>query len=140
MGDRMDAPQEISMSEQDDSSKSEGGIERRLHERFDTSISVDYSSGETFLFSYIQNISEMGIFIRSDEPLPIGTALELRFAPDGQEPIELAGEVTWVNPYRPFGDNLNPGMGVRFQQLTPEMRERIVALVRTVAYLRSADN
>jgi type IV pilus assembly protein PilZ len=140
MGDRMDAPQEISMSEQDDSSKSQGGIERRLHERFDTSISVDYSSGETFLFSYIQNISEMGIFIRSDEPLPIGTALELRFAPDGQEPIELAGEVTWVNPYRPFGDNLNPGMGVRFQQLTPEMRERIVALVRTVAYLRSADN
>lgn len=140
MGDRMDAPQEISMSEQDDSSKSQGGLERRLHERFDTSISVDYSSGETFLFSYIQNISEMGIFIRSDEPLPIGSVLELRFAPDGQEPIELAGEVTWVNPYRPFGDNLNPGMGVRFQQLTPEMRERIVALVRTVAYLRAADN
>jgi type IV pilus assembly protein PilZ len=136
----MDAPQEISMSEQDDSSKSQGGLERRLHERFDTSISVDYSSGETFLFSYIQNISEMGIFIRSDEPLPIGSVLELRFAPDGQEPIELAGEVTWVNPYRPFGDNLNPGMGVRFQQLTPEMRERIVALVRTVAYLRAADN
>lgn len=140
MGDRMDAPQEISMSEQDDSGRSQGGIERRLHERFETSISVDYSSGETFLFSYIQNISEMGIFIRSDEPLPIGTVLELRFAPDGQEPIELAGEVTWVNPYRPFGDNLNPGMGVRFQQLTPEMRERIVALVRTVAYLRAADN
>src|SRR5688572_26168917 len=111
MGDRMDAPQEISMSEQDDSGASQGGLERRLHERFETSISVDYSSGDTFLFSYIQNISEMGIFIRSDEPLPIGTVLELRFAPDGQEPIELAGEVTWVNPYRPFGDNLNPGMG-----------------------------
>jgi type IV pilus assembly protein PilZ len=136
----MDARQEISMSEQDDSGGSQGGIERRLHERFETSISVDYSSGDTFLFSYIQNISEMGIFIRSDEPLPIGTVLELRFAPDGQEAIELAGEVTWVNPYRPFGDNLNPGMGVRFQYLSPEMRERIVALVRTVAYLRPADN
>ena len=128
------------MSEDDDSDRSQGGIERRLHERFDTSISVDYSSGDTFLFSYIQNISEMGIFIRSDEPFPIGTVLELRFTPDGQEPIELAGEVTWVNPYRPFGDNLNPGMGVRFQDLSADMRERIVALVRTVAYLRPADN
>ncbi len=128
------------MSEKDESGTSQAGIERRLHERFDTAISVDYSSGETFLFSYIQNISEMGIFIRSDEPFPIGTVLELRFAPDGQEPIELAGEVTWVNPYRPFGDNLNPGMGVRFQDLSAEMRERIVSLVRTVAYLRPADN
>lgn len=127
------------MSEQDDGS-SVGGIERRVHERFDTSISVDYSSGETFLFSYIQNISEMGIFIRSDDPFPIGTVLELRFAPDGQEAIELAGEVTWINPYRPFGDNLNPGMGVRFQELGADMRERIVALVRTVAYLRATDN
>lgn len=136
----MDAQREISMSEQDDSGRSQGGIERRSYERFDTSISVDYSSGDTFLFSYIQNISEMGIFIRSDEPLPIGTVLELRFAPDGQEAIELAGEVTWINPYRPFGDNLNPGMGVRFQDLSPDMRERIVALVRTVAYLRPADN
>ncbi len=123
------------MSEEDDDGGREG-IDRRRYERYDVTISVDYASGDTFLFSYIQNISEMGIFIRSDEPLPVGTALELRFAPDGQEPIELSGEVTWVNPYRPLGDNLNPGMGVRFKCLTPEMRERVVALVRTVAYLR----
>jgi type IV pilus assembly protein PilZ len=116
------------------------GIERRQFERYETSISVDYSSGDTFLFSYIQNISEMGIFIRSDDPFPIGTVLQLRFAPEGQEVIELTGEVTWVNPYRPFGDNLNPGMGVRFRDLAPDMRERIVALVRTVAYLRANDN
>jgi type IV pilus assembly protein PilZ len=123
-----------------DDDSSEGGIERRRYERFDTSISVDYSSGETFLFSYIQNISEMGIFIRSDSPLPIGTVLELKFAPDGEVPMELLGEVTWINPYRPFGDNLNPGMGVRFRELSADLRERIVALVRTVAYLRGEGN
>jgi type IV pilus assembly protein PilZ len=112
------------------------GRERRQYERYETSISVDYSSGDTFLFSNIQNISEMGIFIRSDDPLPIGSALTLRFAPENQSPIEIAGEVTWVNPYKPFGDNLNPGMGVNFTDLTPELRERVVDLVRTVAYLR----
>jgi type IV pilus assembly protein PilZ len=129
-----------SASERPDDGATEGGIERRRYERYDTSICVDYSSGETFLFSYIQNISEMGIFIRSDSPLPIGTVLELRFAPEGQTPLELEGEVTWINPYRPFGDNLNPGMGVRFSGLSPELRERIVDLVRTVAYLRGEGN
>jgi type IV pilus assembly protein PilZ len=135
----MDAEQEASMTDEDDR-KSVGGIERRQYERYDTSISVDYSSGDTFLFSYIQNISEMGIFIRSDDPFPIGTVLHLRFTPDGQEPLEIWGEVTWINPYRPFGDNLNPGMGVRFRELSPDMRERIVSLVRTVAYLRAGEN
>lgn len=132
----MNSYEGASMSERSEKEPTQGGLERRQYERFETSISVDYSSGETFLFSYIQNISEMGIFIRSDNPLPIGTSLELRFAPDGQTPMELAGEVTWINPYRPFGDNLNPGMGVRFRGLTAEMRERVVDLVRTVAYLR----
>jgi hypothetical protein len=31
-------------------------------------------------------------------------------------------------------------MGVRFTHLTPELRERIVELVRTVAYLRPGEN
>jgi type IV pilus assembly protein PilZ len=136
----MNSGQNASASDRPEDDTAEGGIERRRYERFDTSISVDYSSGDTFLFSYIQNISEMGIFIRSDTPLPVGTQLELRFAPDGQTPLEVAGEVTWINPYRPFGDNLNPGMGVRFRELSADMRERIVDLVRTVAYLRGEGN
>jgi type IV pilus assembly protein PilZ len=135
----MDAEQEASMTDEDDRT-SLSGIERRQYERYEASISVDYSSGETFLFSYIQNISEMGIFIRSDDPFPIGTVLQLRFVPDGQEPLEMSGEVTWINPYRPFGDNLNPGMGVRFRELSAELRERIVSLVRTVACLRAGEN
>jgi type IV pilus assembly protein PilZ len=135
----MNSYQDASMSERSEKEPTQEGIERRQYERFQTSISVDYSNGETFLFSYIQNISEMGIFIRSDSPLPIGTSLELRFAPDGQTPLELEGEVTWINPYRPLGDNLNPGMGVRFCDLTPDTRERVVDLVRTVAYLRGED-
>ncbi|HJL19451.1 MAG TPA: TIGR02266 family protein [Sandaracinaceae bacterium LLY-WYZ-13_1] len=111
-----------------------GGADRREHERFDAELSVDWSSGENFLFSYITNISEMGIFIRSDDPPSVGTALRLRFGDD--DPLELDGRVVWVNPRRPDGDDLNPGMGVRFAALTLEQRERIVQLVRTIAYLQ----
>ena len=113
--------------------------DRREHQRFDTSIAVDYASGETFLFAYLQNISEMGIFIRTDHPARVGTRLRLRFQAEQGEPLTLEGEVTWINPLRASGDNLNPGMGVRFIELTPDKREEVVGLVRTVAYLRDDD-
>jgi type IV pilus assembly protein PilZ len=113
--------------------------ERRTYERFDAALSVDWTSGENFLFSYITNISEMGIFIRSDDPPPIGTSLRLRFASDDMEPLELSGTVAWINPIRPDGENLNPGMGVQFDELSADQRERVVELVRTVAYLESND-
>ncbi len=115
--------------------------DRREHARYDTRLPVDYAvpvgaqSTENFLFSYVENISEMGIFIRSDEPLEIGARLRLRFGPEGEEPLDLEGEVMWVNPVRPEGENLNPGMGLRFVSLSPEERERVVSIVRTVAYL-----
>ena len=116
------------------------GAERRRHRRFSTSFAVDYSSGDNFLFAYLQNISEMGIFIRTDTPLEIGTELHLRFSVEGQaEPLRVEGEVIWINPYRESGDNINPGMGVRFKRLTPDLREQIVELVRTVAYLQDSD-
>jgi type IV pilus assembly protein PilZ len=121
----------------------ESAADRRVHQRFETAIAVDYASGETFLFAYLQNISEMGIFIRTDHPAPIGTCLRLRFQVDPDDkadPLTLDGEVTWVNPLRASGDNLNPGMGVRFSQLTPDKREQVVSLVRTVAYLHQDED
>ena len=111
-------------------------MERRSYERFATEIEVDYRSGDNFLFSYIQNISEMGIFIHSTAPMPVGTELELRFEHDGL-PLQLSGVVTWINPVRSNGDNINPGMGVAFRSLSPEDRERVVSLVRTIAYLQT---
>jgi len=123
------------MSQGDRSDDTQEGHERREHQRYETSIAVDYANGETFLFASLQNISEMGIFILTHEPLAVGTRLTLRFHVDENAPLMLEGEVTWINPYRLGGDNLNPGMGVRFIELTRELREQVVALVRTVAYL-----
>ena len=118
------------------STRPPSGADRRSYERFDvSSLAVDYANGDTFLFAYLANISEMGIFVRSEEPLPIGTRLRLRFAPPDGPSLELDGEVVWINPLRPSGDNPNPGMGVSFVGLTPEQRERVVELVRAVAYL-----
>jgi type IV pilus assembly protein PilZ len=102
---------------------------------------VDCEIEETFLYANITNISEMGIFVATREPLEVGTELTLRFSPhDDPKPFVLAGQVQWVNPVRLLSENRNPGMGVRFVRLTMENRERIVEAIRTIAYLHSSTN
>ena len=114
--------------------------DRRVHTRVLVDIEVDYKCEDTFLFAYITDISAMGIFIRTNAPEPPGTRLNLRFTPPGGGQLNLEGRVMWVNPFRPGSyDNLNPGMGIQFVDLTPQQREHIVNLVRTFAYLSDDD-
>lgn len=115
--------------------------ERRSAERIDVTWSVDCETEDTFLYANITDISELGVFVRTQDPLEIGTRLTLRFAPPGStEEFVTKGQVQWVNPVRMLGHNPNPGMGVRFVELTGEARERLVELVRTIAYVRSNEN
>lgn len=110
--------------------------ERRTVDRVDVEWAVDCVASDTFLFASITNISAMGIFVRTTEPLRPGTRLLLSFAPPGAESFKLEGTVAWINSVRPDGDNPNPGMGIRFINLMPEQRERLVEVIRTIAYLR----
>lgn len=114
-----------------------GARDRRSSDRIDVMWSVDCETEETFLYAAITNISAMGIFVRTVEPLPVGTRITLRFTPPhAGEAFVLTGVVQWLNPLRPFEDNPNPGMGIRFSSLTLPDRERIVETIRTIAYLR----
>lgn len=110
--------------------------DRRTAGRVDVEWAVDCVASDNFLFASIANISAMGIFVRTTEPLTTGTRLVLTFAPPGAESFKLEGTVAWVNPVRSNGDNPNPGMGVRFINLTRDDRERLVDVIRTIAYLR----
>jgi type IV pilus assembly protein PilZ len=117
----------------------EDASNRRSHDRVDVEWAVDCIASDTFLFASITNISEMGIFVRTTEPLAIGTRLRLTFAPPGAVSFKLDGCVAWLNPLRANGDNPNPGMGIRFVELRPEDRERLVDVIRHIAYLRDYD-
>jgi type IV pilus assembly protein PilZ len=114
---------------------------RRNAERIDVTWSVDCETEDTFLYANITNISEFGIFVRTEDPLEVGTQLTLKFAPpDTVDPFVMSGQVQWVNPVKMLADNPNPGMGIRFVNLTSEARERLVDMVHTIAYIRSASN
>jgi type IV pilus assembly protein PilZ len=45
-----------------------------------------------------------------------------------------------VNPLKMLSENRNPGMGIRFVDITADDRERLVEVVRTIAYLRDGSN
>ena len=121
------------------SERPESGSDRRSADRIDVVWSVDCETEDTFLYANITNISEMGIFVRTNEPLEVGTRVTLKFAPPGShEPLVMTGQVQWVNPIRMLSSNPNPGMGIRFVDLTEESRERLVSVVRTIAYVRSS--
>lgn len=114
---------------------------RRLHDRIDVAWDVDCETEDTFLYASIRNVSELGIFVMTREPLEVGTQLMLRFSPPGgDESFDLEGTVQWVNPVRVLSDNRNPGMGILFVNITPDDRERLVSAVRTIAYVRDSSN
>src|SRR5262245_395877 len=110
--------------------------ERRRSPRMLIDLEVDYASEENYLFAYITDINATGIFVRTTTPEAPGTQLNLRFSSEHAGPIEVEGEVIWVNPYRPGApDNLHPGMGIRFLSLDNELRDRLLELIRRFAYL-----
>jgi type IV pilus assembly protein PilZ len=110
--------------------------DRRAAPRVLVDLEVDYALEDNYLFAYITDISETGIFVRTTTPEDPGTHLNLRFRDGSSDQIEVEGEVIWVNPYRPgSADNLHPGMGIRFVALDDELKDRLLELVRRFAYL-----
>jgi len=107
--------------------------EKRSQTRHVIRLEVNYRCGDTYLFSRSSNLSEMGIFLTTPTPLDRGTRIELSFADPGiEEPIRVLGEVVWTLQARA---DVEPGMGVRFIDPSPEVRSRVKALIRTMAYL-----
>jgi type IV pilus assembly protein PilZ len=128
------------VSSDDKPSERPPASDRRSTERIEVTWSVDCETEDTFLYANITNISEMGIFVRTQEPLEVGTRLTLKFSPPGHESFIAKGQVQWVNAVRMLADNPNPGMGIRFVDLTSDARERLVDIVHTIAYIRSSTN
>ena len=100
--------------------------ERRQQGR--VTVNHEFDTIADFISEYVSDISRTGIFIRSDDPLPKGTRVDLRFSiiVDDIETIEGIGEVVRVIP--PGGDE-PPGMGVNFTELTDASRALVDRLL-----------
>ena len=102
---------------------------RRTHTRKPINLVINYQNLDQFFSDYIINISQGGIFIRSKNPLPVGTRLKVSFSLPGlNETIETTGEVAHVQDAR-TEDGFS-GMGVHFKDLDKKAKARIDELVK----------
>jgi hypothetical protein len=83
--------------------------DKREEER--VTINKEFESFDAFIQEYVTNISRTGVFIRAQNPLPIGTRVNLHFTVimDDIEAIEGVGEVVRQE---------KDGMGVVFRELS----------------------
>jgi len=73
---------------------------------------------EQFIERYAVDVSSGGIFIRTKEPLAVGTQMKFEFQLRDASPL-IAGEgtVVWTRENDPSRPAIAPGMGVRFDRL-----------------------
>lgn len=97
----------------------EDGDDRRRSERVAINDEFQKLGGDGIAF--VSNLSVTGVFVHTGQLLPIGTKIELRFTVLLDDPvlIEASGEVVRHHT----GED--PGMGVRFGPMSPEMVLRI---------------
>ena len=103
-------------------------------------IKVEYERLDDFLDDYTANMSMGGMFVRSEQPLPIDTTFRLRFRlPARSSLIEATAKVQWVvEPGDPTG--LEAGMGIQFDGLAASDERAIERWLRQYeAELRACD-
>ena len=108
-----------------------GGSDARREER--VTINKEFESYDAFISEYVSNISRSGVFVRSKNPLEVGTKVDLRFTVimDDIEVIDGVGEVVRVH-------DDPPGMGVVFTELA-ESSQKIIDRLLSAEGRRAAD-
>ena len=108
----------------------------REHLRFDAKIPVRFANKEDFLTEYTKNISMGGVFVRMRKPLRFGTIVRLLLEPPGTtEPIEVTGKVVFVvSEETAQKEGKEPGIGVRFHEVSDEARDALAECVRNLSH------
>jgi molecular chaperone DnaK len=94
-------------------------------------VRLAFGSMDAFVERYALNVSRGGIFVRTRDPLPPGTTVDLEVTLDsGDKVIAGKGVVRWTTPPSGPGEaDRVPGMGIKFLELSRESR----ALVELMA-------
>lgn len=90
----------------------------RRYRRISVRILVDYIHEEGTSSGYATTLGAGGLFIESEEPLPCGTTLKMRFGlPQSDQLHELEGRVVWQSKTTtPSAQIQAPGFGVKFSE------------------------
>ena len=105
----------------------------RQAKRTPVTLKIKFKSStlEQFIERYSVDVSHGGIFIRTKDPLPVGTEMRFEFQLKDATPlIRGEGTVVWTRENDPSRAGVAPGMGVRFDKLlgtSQEVLDKILA-------------
>ncbi|MCX5904467.1 MAG: TIGR02266 family protein [Proteobacteria bacterium] len=103
--------------------------DKREHPRAVVKIEIEFKEDLDFIASYMLNISNGGLFIKTDEAFPLDTIVLLLFTmPGDPQPIETEGKVVWCNTKGGKG-YFPKGMGIKFLQLNHDDAEKLKRFV-----------
>ena len=87
---------------------------RRSDRRYDRRVPIDFAHEGSSFSAHTRNISLGGVFIETDQTLPFGAKVSLKFkVPTQSEAIEVDGQVRWLE----MDEGRLRGIGVRFEGL-----------------------
>jgi len=94
-------------------------------------LSVRVQGSIEYLSEYSQHLARGGLFVRTYEPLPVDTAVELDlWLPFKADPVHLHGQVVRSVPVdSPESRTSGPGMGIQLFDLPPELKLAMEAYV-----------
>ena len=91
---------------------------RRIGPRIMLAVPVSFQVGQAITAATTFDVAPSGLGIRTMEPLPLGTALDLVFRLPGQTAdVRASGRVSW--------SDRNVGMGVRFEDIAADCQGAI---------------
>lgn len=101
---------------------------RRAAARVPIELKVEYEKKNSFFSDYTKNISQGGIFIVTNEPMPIGTHFVFNLhVTDLKEPLNIKGTVRFVA--KPGGQR-EPGMGIEFDYADDKEKTYVHSVVK----------
>ncbi len=102
--------------------------ETRKHVRVPSGLRCWCEGENVTFYARVGNLSEGGLFIRTNTPLPTGSRALLRLNRSGEGEVQVMATVVWASDVL---DQRPAGMGLRFESLdsvTLERLRRIISL------------
>jgi uncharacterized protein (TIGR02266 family) len=100
--------------------------ERRSSPRYQVQVEVGMQTESNFYTGLTQDLSGGGVFVATHQIRSVGDRIKVLLTLPGQtEPFEILTEVRWVRGTSLSRSAEDPGMGLRFLQMSPRARKVI---------------
>ncbi len=98
-------------------------VERRRLKRVVKRIPARYQCEGVIGKGHIKNVTQEGLFLRTDRLPSPGSRIRLIFEPEDGPKIEVSGTVRWTTGQLPRAVDSSPGFGMRIENVTEEFLE-----------------